>query len=50
MCIASNLSCLEKRHEAGPNGMLLSPNVLYLFPERLVHTAAMKVRKQAQCV
>jgi len=50
MCTASNLSCLEKRHKSGPNGMLPSPTVLCLFPERLVHTEAMKVCKQAYCV
>ena len=50
MCITSNRSCLQKKHEAGPNVMLLSPTVLDLFPERLVHTEAMKVSKQAQYV
>ena len=50
MCIASNPSCLEKRLEAGPNRILLSPTVLDPFPERLVHTEAMKASRQAQCV
>ncbi len=50
MCITSNPSCLDNRHEAVPNGMLLSLTVLDLFPEGLVHTEAMKVCKQAYCV
>ena len=40
----------QKEARGKPKWVLLSPTVLYLFPERLVHTAAMNVRKQAQCV